>query len=204
MVEQAFRQQVDVGTNGSGLERPLSATLKALTPPLISGPNAGFLRDEANLAVIIVSDAADQSTEPIGYFVTQLPLVKGVRRRHQVSVSVIGPFSPASTTCQTEGQDTTGRYDALITATGGVRQTICKSNWGADLQQLGRSALGPRSTFFVRNPPDTMQPVDVTVNGQTVSNAWNYDGASNAIVFANGQSPGAGTTVTITYQSMCL
>jgi hypothetical protein len=203
-VSDVFRRRVAVGVGGSGSERPLSTTLKALTAPLSTGANAGFLRDDANLAIIIVSDAQDQSGEPIANYTSRIPLVKGVRRRHQVSVSVIGPFSPASTGCQTEGQDTTGRYDAVIQATRGVKQTICKSNWGTDLEQLGRSALGPRNTFFVRNPPDTQQPVDVTVNGQTVSNAWNYDGASNAIVFADGQAPGSGTTVTITYQSMCL
>ncbi|MDX2009593.1 MAG: choice-of-anchor D domain-containing protein [Myxococcaceae bacterium] len=203
-VANVFRRRVDVGTFGAGIERPLSTTLKALTPPLITGPHQGFLRDDANLAIIIVSDAQDQSMEPITYYVTRLPLVKGVRRRHQVTISVIGPFSPQSTTCMTEGQDMTGRYDAVIQATRGVKQTICKSDWASDLEQLGRTALGPRNTFFVRNPPDTLQPVDVTVNGQTVSNAWTYDPTSNTIVFADGQQPGAGTTVTITYQSMCL
>ncbi|MCA2979509.1 MAG: choice-of-anchor D domain-containing protein [Myxococcaceae bacterium] len=202
-VAMLFAQRVLVGTSGNGVERPLSTTLKALSPPLISGANGGFLRDDANLAIIIVSDAADQSPEAIGYYLTRLPLVKGPRRRHQVSVSVIGPFSAPSPTCIVEGQDTTGRYDSLISATGGVRQTICKSNWATDLEQLGRSALGPRQTFFVRNPPDTTQPVDVLVNGQAVSSAWTYDAASNAIVFADGQAPGAGTTVTVSYQSVC-
>lgn len=203
-VANVFRRRVDVGTGGAGIERPLSTTLKALTPPLITGPHQGFLRSDANLAVIVVSDAEDQSAEPISYYVTRLPLVKGVARRHQVTISVIGPFSPVSMTCMTEGQDMTGRYDAVIQATRGVKQTICKSDWASDLEQLGRTALGPRNTFFVRNPPDTLQPVDVTVNGQAVSNAWTYDPTANTIVFADGQQPGAGTTVTITYQSMCL
>lgn len=198
-----FESRVRVGTAGSGYERPLSTTLKALTEPLISGANTGLLRDDANLAIIIVTDAPDQSSEAIGYYETRLPLVKGPRRVHQVSVSVIGPFTPQSTTCAIEGVDP-GRYQALITRTGGVKANICTSNWAQDLEALGRSALGPRSTFFVRNPPDTQQPVDVQVNGLPVSSAWNYDGASNAIVFSQGQAPASGTTLTITYQSQCL
>lgn len=197
-----FESRVRVGTAGSGYERPLSTTLKALTEPLISGANAGLLRDDANLAIIIVTDAPDQSSEAIGYYETRLPLVKGPRRVHQVSVSVIGPFTPQSATCAIEGVDP-GRYQALITRTGGVKANICTSNWAQDLEALGRSALGPRSTFFVRNPPDTQQPVDVQVNGLPVSSAWNYDGASNAIVFSQGQAPASGTTLTITYQSQC-
>lgn len=203
-VNQVFAQRVNVGTGGSGYERPLSCTLKALTEPLISGQNAGFLRDDANLAIIIVSDAPDQSPEIIDYYLSRLPLVKGVRRIHQVSVSVIGPFQqPTSSGCSIEALDN-GDYQSLIDRTGGVRANICTSNWAQELETLGRSALGPRSTFFVKNPPDQSQPIDVTINGQPVSNAWRYDPASNAIIFQSGQAPGVGTTLTVTYQSQCL
>jgi hypothetical protein len=198
-----FAARVNVGTSGNGYERPLSTTLKALTAPLISTTNANFLRDDANLAIIIVTDAPDQSTEPIDYYLARVPLVKGPRRVHQVSVSVIGPFTPPSATCLIEGLDV-GRYEPLVQRTGGVRSTICTSNWAMSLQALGQSALGPRSSFFVRNPPDTAQPVDVLVNGQPVSSAWNYDPNANAIIFQQGQAPAAGTTLTVTYQSQCL
>ncbi len=204
-VQQAFAQRVNVGVGGSGNEKPLSTTLKALTAPLTTTTNTGFLRDDANLAIILITDAPDQSSEPLDYFVNRLPLVKGPRRIHQVSVSTIGPFTPqpATSTCFIEAVDP-GRYDALVTKTGGVKSDICTSNWARDLEALGRSALGPRSSFFVRNPPDTQQPIDVQVNGQSVSNAWNYDANANAIVFQPAQAPGAGTTLTVTYQSVCL
>jgi hypothetical protein len=204
-VQQAFAQRVNVGISGSGNEKPLSTTLKALTAPMVTGPNSGFLRDEANLAIILITDAPDQSQEPLDYFMTRLPLVKGPRRIHQVNVSAIGPFSVPSlgSSCSIEAVDT-GRYDALVTKTGGVKSDICTSTWARDLEALGRSALGPRSSFFVRNPPDTQQPIDVQVNGQSVSNAWNYDPNANAIVFKPAQAPGAGTTLTVSYQSICL
>jgi hypothetical protein len=204
-VQQAFAQRVNVGTLGSGNEKPLSTTLKALTAPLTATTNSGFLRDDANLAIILVTDAPDQSSEPLDYFMNRLPLVKGPRRIHQVSVSAIGPFTnpPMGSGCFIEGIDP-GRFDALVRKTGGVKSDICTSNWARDLEALGRSALGPRSSFFVRNPPDTQQPIDVQVNGQSVSNAWNYDANANAIVFQPAQAPGAGTTLTVTYQSVCL
>lgn len=202
-INTLFASRVNVGINGSGYERPLSTTLKALTPPLRDTTNASFLRDDANLAIIIVTDAPDQSPEPIDYYLSRMPLVKGPRRIHQVSVSVIGPFTPPSATCSIEGLDT-GRYEPLVRKTGGVSSTICTQNWATSLQALGQSALGPRSNFFMRNPPDTAQPVDVLVNGQPVSNAWTYDPNANTIVFATGQAPAAGTTLTVTYQSQCL
>lgn len=202
-VQQAFASRVRVGIGGSGLERPFSTGLKALSEPLVSGTNAGFLRDDANLAIIMVTDAPEQSPEPLDYYLTRFPLVKGPRRIHQVSVSVIGPFSPASATCSVEGVDL-GRFQALITRTSGVRADICTSNWARDLEALGRSALGPRSSFFVRNPPDQQQPIDVAIDGQQVSNAWSYDPNANTVNFTPGQAPAAGTVLTITYHSVCL
>lgn len=202
-VAQVFANRVNVGINGSGYERPVSTALKALTLPLTQTTNAGFLRDEANLAIIMVTDAPDQSPEPIAYYVARLPLVKGSARMHQVNVSAIGPFrQPTSGGCSIEGVDT-GRYEAIIRATGGVKSDICSLNWATDLETLGNSALGPRSTFFVRSPPDPQQPIEVAVNGQQISNDWAFQPASNSIVFANGQAPGAGTTLTITYESQC-
>lgn len=63
-----------VGTDGCGLERPLEAALKALLPSTSTLPiigraphgdleNSGFLRDDSLLAVIVVTDEDDCSTE---------------------------------------------------------------------------------------------------------------------------------------------
>jgi hypothetical protein len=78
---QAFRCVAKLGKNGCGLEQPLESVLKALTSPdsslrftsnskgqgeawgahTVSGPNAGFLRDEAVLVVVFLTDEEDCS-----------------------------------------------------------------------------------------------------------------------------------------------
>ena len=55
-----FKANVRVGTNGSGKEQPLRAARLALTDRLADA-NAGFLRDGARLAIIILSDDDDCS-----------------------------------------------------------------------------------------------------------------------------------------------
>jgi len=51
---------LDIG--GCGLEQPLEAALRALTTQAApGGPNAGFLRPEATLAVLVLSDEDDAS-----------------------------------------------------------------------------------------------------------------------------------------------
>ena len=61
----AFVATVKVGTGGSPIEKGLLAAHLALTDPMKSGTNAGFLRDDAALYVIIVSDEGDASCQPL-------------------------------------------------------------------------------------------------------------------------------------------
>jgi len=56
-----FTANVYVGVVGSGKEQALRTARLALSEPLLSGANAGFLRPGARLAVIIVSDDDDCS-----------------------------------------------------------------------------------------------------------------------------------------------
>lgn len=58
-VIEAFQQNVRVGSCGSGNETGLLGMISALQQAQ-SGCNAGFLRDEANLVVIVVTDEEDE------------------------------------------------------------------------------------------------------------------------------------------------
>ncbi len=58
---QDFTSNVFVGVCGSGKEQGLEAARLAVSEPLRSGANAGFLRPGARLAVIVVSDDDDCS-----------------------------------------------------------------------------------------------------------------------------------------------
>jgi hypothetical protein len=64
-VATMLRCMTSVGDLGCGFEQPLEAALQALQTP---GPpeNAGFLRDDALLAVVIVTDEDDCSAPPDG------------------------------------------------------------------------------------------------------------------------------------------
>ena len=56
-----FKQRIKVGTEGSDKEKGLSAALRAVTEPLASGANYGFMRPEATLSIIFVADENDCS-----------------------------------------------------------------------------------------------------------------------------------------------
>lgn len=65
----AFRANVLVGSRGSGKEQPLLAMRRALEKAEPGGPNDGFLRPGARLAVVVITDEDDcsESGDPAAF-----------------------------------------------------------------------------------------------------------------------------------------
>jgi hypothetical protein len=68
-LRDVFSANARVGQGGCGFEQHLAATRRALTNPL----NAGFLREEANLAIVIIADEDDCSVLDPGLFGPESP-----------------------------------------------------------------------------------------------------------------------------------
>lgn len=206
-VQSLFSTLVRVGTVGSGFEQPLEQATRALTSPNIAGANAGFIRQDANLAVVVVSDAEDQSNQPPSYYENLLINVKGFSRLSNFTFSTIGPFmSFAPSGCSYDGAGSAQRYMSLINRTGGVREEICNTNWATALQGLGRTAFGFRTQFFLTNTPDTSggNAINVLINGQPAPpSTYMYDAASNSIRFLPNATPQPGQTLTVDYATTC-
>jgi hypothetical protein len=204
---QAFTTLVRVGTNGDADESGLSTATMALTPPRIANENAGFLRTDANLAVVVVSDAGDQSPQPVSYYQNRLINVKGFNRLSMFTFSSIVPMQPtAPAPCSYDSGDPQ-RYLTISAATAGVTDDICSSNWSATLQSLGRTAFGFRTVFYLNNTPDLSmgRTLEVRVNGTPVPAAdYTWDSAANAIVFTPTTAPGPGRQLTVSYFTACL
>ncbi len=54
-------RSLTVGTNGDAQEKPFASLMMALSEPLISTANQGFLRDNADLYLVFLTDTQDQS-----------------------------------------------------------------------------------------------------------------------------------------------
>jgi hypothetical protein len=211
-VSTVFGRLVRVGTNGAGLETGLEPAVLALTPPMIANQNAGFLRTDANLAVVVISDASDQSPQPVSYYQNRLINVKGFNRLSMFTFSNIGPYMnpppSASAACQYDYDYDPSRYQQVVMATSGVRDEICNTNWSTTLQNLGRTSFGFRTQFYLNNTPDLTggHTITVKVNGVVVAtgaSTWTYDGASNTIKFTQTSTPGPGQSLEVTYTTAC-
>ncbi|MEM6730888.1 MAG: hypothetical protein AAF658_04995 [Myxococcota bacterium] len=223
-----FLENVSLGTNGSPVERGFETMSLALGvgPTWVPGtaanpPNPGFLRDEASLFIIMVSDEDDESFGPVGYYQRLVETYKGIGNEALISVSAIASpagvepcFEPTRGTANASGE----RYDELVGLTGGTFASIC-SDFGEALSRLSSSAAGLDSVFELAGAPQTTGQVDcpgvaatafcvrvqevgaseaVTIPESTLA-GWTYDPERNAIIFGVDAIPGANANITVEY-----
>jgi hypothetical protein len=179
----AFKANVRVGVLGSYKEEPLQAAELALTDPLASGANAGFLRTGARLGLILLTDEDDCSEDPGHFYGTDNdhchnPAIKAELKsipgfvsfldgtisgelRHPV-VAVIAGFDPQDLTpigCHTaygDSYDNPTRLASLVAAMGvdrSFRGSICDQSFGPSLQRIA-DLMVPQTMALDGAPPD--------------------------------------------------
>ncbi len=226
-----FAQNLIVGITGSGDEKGLEAAWLALTggnvmetditcvnapgqcpeygPGLYlwclegqcRGPNWGFLRDDAELVVIMVSDEEDSSPQSVAWYVSHLAALKkpgsgvGVRI-HSVVETLDGCFTPWGSVGL--------RYIQAAEATGGHVASICADDFGAEFEAVAGKTFGLKDRFYPTYPVDPGSLV-VRVDGQPCSEGWFWNESSGAVVFEEGGAcfPDYGQNVELEYDVLC-
>lgn len=194
---------VSPGTAGSGTEAGLATGYKALTAPLTTGSNARFLRRDAWLSVLFVSDAADQSPLAPQVWVDAFLALKP---RNAFTAHGLLPIVGPTPTCAHDGPLEVGRYTAVIQASGGRVEEICADVPGA-LQRMGPSLFGRRETWFVATPVDPSVAVTVSIDGSQVAagpQTWSWDATAQAVRFVPPAAPRPGQRVVISSVPPCL
>jgi len=142
-----FAENVHVCATGSGLEKGLDAARAALSEPVISEENAGFLRPDAALAIVFVSDEDDLSIDPVGDYLDFFFGLKGepaYRARDLVTMSsVVGDLPggceqnpPVLLDCDDGIDEADG--DGLIDC----EDPDCLSSWVCDFDTVGEGDCG--------------------------------------------------------------
>ncbi|MBL8956685.1 MAG: hypothetical protein JNK82_38280, partial [Myxococcaceae bacterium] len=211
--EALFRTRVRVGLMGSGEEQFAELAVRALTAPLVNVENVGFLRPDAVLAVVAVTDAGDQSQLPESVVVGLLRNIKGAQRPQMFSYNVIGPFGASSPPgCEYDPYHEPTLHESLVTAFGGQKGEICRQTWAMQLQDVGKTAFGYRKTFYLNALPDLTQVPRFVVKLNNIvmpetdaggAVIWSYDPLSNSMTFSAQYVPEPGQSLTIEYRTLC-
>ncbi len=228
-VEQQFRDAVDLGTNGAGEEHGLEAAQKALSDPLAfdtgvmcggdgdcqepdtcvrgvcGGHNRGFLREDAALEVVFVSDEEDQSVATLDFYVDFLKSIKGFRNEALMHAhAIVGAVDGRAAQCQSEDGDAAAgrRYVDVANRTNGQVFSICDDDFGRSLRDIGNQAFGLPVQFFLSRPA-VGATIEVTVDGQRQNAGWMYDQPTNSVIFDENHVPQPGQTISVTYEAQC-
>lgn len=213
-----FPERVLVGIDGSGREKGIEAASWALSALMTSegSANEGFLRPEANLLAVFVSDEDDCSDEgalegeenkacylnqeklvPVADYVTEFRDLKEDRNRVRIG-AIVGPETDVSCNETVPGT----RYIALARYTGGLVGDICDQDWSGILYDLGLNATGINTSFQLSHGarPETLvvriEDVEVA-EGQR--DGWTYDELTYVITFHGEAIPPRGSVITVEY-----
>lgn len=214
-----FAINADVDDRGSGDERAFSSFKAALENP----QNASFRRDDAFLAIIILSDEDDFSNPNRGegsgtnhnynnsgletvdsyvqyldnYTLTTDPNL----RRYNVSAVTV-----KDTACYNQqrsfGAIIGQRYIELVNKTGGILADLCSPNYAPELDQI-QAKIVELSTQFVLNREPIPETIRVWVDGLSVpesaTDGWTYVASSNSIVFHGSAIPAQGALINVVF-----
>jgi hypothetical protein len=182
-----FNQLVRVGTSGSGNERGLQASKR-----FVERYETSWMRDEAYLIVVYLSDEEDQSTGTAASYLSALQATKD-NAGYVKAFSIVG-----MTGCPNQSGYTCGyqRYQHMADNTGGSTTDIT-GNFANILTGIGNEVADLLDSFPLGHDP-LSGSVSVKVNGVDVSSGWQVIGRQ--VKFSAGSEPAAGSAVEIRYQ----
>ena len=201
-VVDTFKNNVNVGANGSGSEKGIVAAATALSSGLLSSANAGFLRNDARLFVVWVTDEEDSSPSSPSTYQNEIVAAKGGDPAQVFFAAIAGP-EPLGCFTFAGSADAGARYLDIVQPTGGLFGSICDADFGYTLQNLAFEVTSAGGAYPLSALPDPSTIV-VTVDGltQILAVDYMYDATSNVVTFQEGHVPPGGAAVLITYETL--
>ena len=217
-----------VGACRTGPSRPLEAALRALSPPLAdhaddprhpepSDGNVGFLRPDADLELIVVTDRPDESPGSVASYLEAFRTWKAGR---QVDVSAF--TGDPQVGCTGDGGISAGPGDRLAEAVRGtdegVFQSFCAPDWESSLREATAMAFGYQTCFNLSAVPldsdgdGVVSEADfvVRVNGRVVTpigpggqRSWSFHEGLRAICFHPLAVPEPSSEIRVAYENEC-
>lgn len=157
-----------------------------------SGPNSGFLRPNALLTMIFLSNRDDRSApddSPDRYkgFFDQIRPPRPYRDRSWVAEFLgVLPDDPSCKTAAWGYAEPGLAFIDMANASGGAVESICSGDLTGAMINVRQRVLEKVTVYPLSQKPN-VDTIKVTVNGQVVdkdaANGWTYDATTNTIRF---------------------
>lgn len=185
-----LKENILVGTSGDYIEKVFSPLIKALTEPMLSGTNQGFYRPSAFLAVVVITDAEDQSVtaDPVDAHQFLLDL-KGGDSTKILSYGAIIPTNDKTDCSRDDYNKPPTRIEEFFSLSNGQSFGLCDTDYGTKLGRIGADLVERigRRVLLDRRP--ILESIEVTYGTQIIEphpqTGWYYDGRDNAIILGS-------------------
>lgn len=174
------------------------------------GFNKGFVRNDAQLEIIALSDEEDQSSAAPSFYIDFFKSIKGFYNVNMMHFNAICGTDDGSGTGGCTGSDGSGaaegqRYIEVVNQTNGKHGSICDVDYKNIMNEIGSVAFGLKVQFFLSRLADPAT-IEVTVNGTKITTGWTYDSPSNGVLFdeEHANMPQPGDEISIHYETLCL
>lgn len=172
-----------VDASGPEYEEVFTPVLAALRNPIADTKNKGFLRKNAHLVVIFVTDANDASVvgaDQMNDFFIKL--------KDRGNFTVFGVINPTSQrlNCARDPSGPPGKIEDLISLTNGRVLNMC-ADYGPQLAEIGRM-VQDRTLHEVRKPVrlTSADKIHVRYGDEDVpasqTNGWTYDARTKTVI----------------------
>ena len=168
-----------IGTWGNAYERGLYYSYLATQPGADAGIGSTFLRTDARLVVIYVSDEPDYSSSLVSTSDVSSHLAGLKASSSMVTAHAVAGDYPSGCSSNGGASFGDGYYD-VVNDLGGTFVSICASDFGVQMDTLARESMALLSFPLSGDP--IVDTIEVFVDG-VASTDWTYDSALNAIIF---------------------
>lgn len=183
-----FTKWVKVGTRGSGIEQGLKTASSFL-----DRYSASYLRNDAYLAIVFLSDEEDQSTKKVSEYIARYQSTK-INKGMVKAYSIVTQTKSPTANWETIGT----RYNEVAKATGGTSSDI-NEDFSTTLKDIGGSIVNLMDRFALAEIPYENK-IDVFVNNVQVTSGWNFDEISHSLKFNSNAIPAEGAKIEVRYK----
>lgn len=204
-----LQSRIKLGENGSNVERGFEAILASLSSEYLATEGAGFLRSEALLSLILLTnenDYSDMSPLKVAEYLDQLkPPIQAQRTTYRNWVANHLGVLDLEGSCKStqDFNEPSDEYVALADYSGGIKASICDTSFGGAVANIQKRLIEVMTDFPLDRQP-LVETIKVYVDGKLIPNdpvdGWTYETEGNLIRFHGQSLPNPEAKVTIDFK----
>ncbi len=205
--DSLFGDMTNVGVVGSGAEMGLEAAHIALLDPEVAAENDHFLREQALLSLVFLTDEEDCSPLTTSQYLQAFRSVKA-DDRDATNANAMVVFDSESCGESVENQTREGtRYVDVAEQSGGASVDLCSEDFAGIVEDVSLAISRLKDVFYLTGLPDP-RSLEVEIDDVEVGcdeGVWSYEVGelqgveTGTIVFSEETMPGVGSKLAVRY-----